>query len=195
MKINPAIKGVEPCGDADLICRISNRDEAALALLFDRYRTIVFGLLMRILNNRSEAEDILQDVFVHVWQQAANFDEEDGKVFVWLITITRQHAINRLRFLKTQTNTKQETSENKSLDNDSKISQNPLFQGRQIQIQTALRQLPDNQSSLLLMAYFEGCSQQEIAKRTKISLETIKFQMQMGLAKLSETLKAAPNDW
>ena len=194
-RINPAFAAVEAGGDADLIRRISNRDETALALLYDRYRTILFGLLIRILKNHSEAEDILQEVFVQVWQQARNFNKERGKVFTWLITITRCRAIDRLRFLKTRLLTIEKAAAGKPLFTDSKIEQNLLLQARQKSVRAALSELPENQRSLLLIAYFEGYSQQEIADRTKIPLGTVKTRMRVGMAKLRETLKADMSEW
>lgn len=194
-RINLAFAEAEPISDADLIRRISNHDEAALSLLYDRYRTILFGLLSRILNNRSEAEDILQEVFVQVWQKAQNFNAERGKAFTWLVTIARSRAIDRLRSLKTRTLAIEKANENNLLYTDSKIEQNLFLRGRQKHVRTALSQLPENQSSILLMAYFEGYSQQEIADRTKIPLGTIKTRMRVGMTKLRETLSVDSSNW
>jgi len=195
MRINPVFVDAEQSDGADLIQRISNHDEAALALLYDRYRTILFGLLMRILNNRSEAEDVLQDVFVQVWQQAQSFNVERGKAFTWLVTITRCRAIDRLRYLKTRTVTIEKVKTSSPLCIDSKFEQNLFLRGRQKQVRTALSQLPENQSSLLLMAYFEGYSQQEIADQTKIPLGTVKTRMRVGMTKLRETLTVDSSNW
>lgn len=194
-RINLAFAEAEPISDADLIRRISNHDEAALSLLYDRYRTILFGLLSRILNNRSEAEDILQEVFVQVWQKAQNFNAERGKAFTWLVTIARSRAIDRLRSLKTRTLAIEKANENNLLYTDSKIEQNLFLRGRQKHVRTALSQLPETQSSILLMAYFEGYSQQEIADRTKIPLGTIKTRMRVGMTKLRETLSVDSSNW
>jgi RNA polymerase sigma-70 factor (ECF subfamily) len=194
-RTNPIFVKAEQSDEADLIHRISNHDEAALALLYDRYRTILFGLLMRILNNRAEAEDVLQDVFVQVWQQAQSFNVERGKAFTWLVTITRCRAIDRLRYLKTRTLTTEKVKASNPLYTDSKIEQNLFLRGRQIVVRTALSQLPENQSSLLLMAYFEGYSQQEIADRTKIPLGTVKTRMRVGMTKLRETLTVDSSNW
>jgi DNA-directed RNA polymerase specialized sigma24 family protein len=73
--------------DVELLKAIAAQDEAALAQLYDRYRAILFGLLMRILNNREEAEDVLQELFLQVWRRAADFDENRGRPFTWLVTM------------------------------------------------------------------------------------------------------------
>ena len=85
--------------DVQLLKAIAAHDEAALAQLYDRYRVILFGLLMRILNNREEAEDVLQEVFLQVWRKAADFDENRGRPFTWLVTLGRSRGIDRLRSL------------------------------------------------------------------------------------------------
>ena len=75
---------------------IVRQDERALAELYDRYRVILFGLLVRILNSREEAEDVLQEVFLQVWRRAADFDESRGRPFTWLVTLARSRGIDRL---------------------------------------------------------------------------------------------------
>src|SRR6184192_3854742 len=72
-------------------------DEAALAACYDRYRLILFGLILRILNDRQEAEDVLQEAFLQVWRRANYFDEARGRAFTWLVTIARSRALDRLR--------------------------------------------------------------------------------------------------
>src|SRR6267142_2834663 len=89
----------EPAEDVKLLHAVARGDEAALARLYDAYRVILFGLLVRILNSREEAEDILQEVFIQVWRRAKDFDEKRGRPFTWLVTLTRSRAIDRLRQL------------------------------------------------------------------------------------------------
>lgn len=195
MRINSAFVEVRQNSDADLIRRISNREEVALSSLYNRYRTVIFGLLFRILKNRSEAEDILQEVFVQVWQQAERFDEERGKAFTWLVTIARRRAIDRLRSLKSRLQAIEKANLSDPFGIDPAIEQNPFLRARQKSVRTALNQLPETQQSLLLMAYFEGCSQQEIAARTQIPLGTIKTRMRAGMIKLREIMNADSNNW
>jgi len=85
--------------DADLLHAVARGDELALGSLYDRYRVILFGLLARILNSREEAEDVLQEVILQVWRRAADFDEQRGRPFTWLVTLARSRGIDRLRLL------------------------------------------------------------------------------------------------
>jgi RNA polymerase sigma-70 factor (ECF subfamily) len=81
--------------DNDLLKAIARGDEGALAGCYDRYRLILFSLILRILHDRQEAEDVLQEVFLQVWRRARDFDESRGRAFTWLVTIARSRALDR----------------------------------------------------------------------------------------------------
>src|SRR6266581_7584429 len=85
--------------DNDLLSAVARHDEAALAAVYDRYKLILFSLIFRILHDRQEAEDVLQEVFIQVWRRAGDFNEARGRAFTWLVTLTRSRAIDRLRAL------------------------------------------------------------------------------------------------
>jgi len=85
--------------EAALVRAVAGGDERAFASLYDKYSSILFGLLLRILHSRAEAEDVLQEVFLQVWQQAHSFDASRGRAFTWLVTLARSRAIDRLRAL------------------------------------------------------------------------------------------------
>lgn len=85
--------------DAELVQAMARGDEQAFASLFDRYNSTLLGFLIRILNNKAEAEDVLQEVFVQVWRDAPRYDVTRGRVFTWLVTIARSRALDRLRAL------------------------------------------------------------------------------------------------
>ena len=101
---------VSQVSEVALLQAIARGDESSLARLYDQYRVILFGLLVRILNSREEAEDVLQEVFLQVWRRAVDYDEQRGKPFTWLVTLTRSRAIDRrcvvlrMRLLVTSTN-------------------------------------------------------------------------------------------
>jgi RNA polymerase sigma-70 factor, ECF subfamily len=173
--------------DVDLLHAIALRDEQALASLYDRYRVILFGLTVRILNSREEAEDVLQEVLLQVWRQAADFDEQRGRPFTWLVTLARSRAIDRLRQLAARqrlaTASVQEASEEVS---DAALD--AVKSEQSAIVRSALAELPEEQRRTLLLAYFEGLTQSEIAERLKIPLGTIKTRMRSGMIKLRELL-------
>lgn len=169
--------------DVELLHAVARGDEAALARLYDAYRVILFGLLVRILNSREEAEDILQDVFIQVWRRAKDFDETRGRPFTWLVTLTRSRAIDRIRQLgarqRLATGAAQEQSEavSDALSDTIKVAQGET-------VRRALAELPEEQKQTLVLAYFEGLTQSEIAAQLNIPLGTIKTRMRSGMIKL-----------
>ncbi len=179
----------EPVQDADvaLLNAIARGDEEALASLYDRYRLILFGLIQRILHSRPEAEDVLQEVFLQVWQKAADFDQARGRPFTWLVTLARSRAIDRLRSLGARdrlatASAREETEEVADAVTDAILSERGKV------VRDALRELPEEQQQVLLLAYFDGFTQSEIAERLGSPLGTVKTRMRSGMIKLRELL-------
>lgn len=173
--------------DVELLKAVAARDEAALAQLYDRYRVILFGLLLRILNNREEAEDVLQETFLQVWRRAPNFDENRGRPFTWLVTLARSRGIDRLRTLAAR----ERVAVASAKDEAEVVSDaaSDAFRSEQRRLITnALDQLPDEQKQTLLLAYFDGLTQSEIAARLDTPLGTVKTRMRTGMMKLRELL-------
>lgn len=173
--------------DVELIKAIAARDEVALAQLYDRYRVILFGLLMRILNNREEAEDVLQEVFLQVWRKAADFDENRGRPFTWLVTLGRSRGIDRLRTLAVRERVA-EAGAREAIEEVSDAASDAFRSEQRGLVNDALAQLPDEQKRPLMLAYFDGLTQSEIATRLGAPLGTIKTRMRTGLIKLREQL-------
>ena len=178
----------EPVSDVSLLHAIARCDEAALSSLYDRYRLILFGLLLRILSSREEAEDILQEVFVQVWRRAADFDELRGRPFTWLVTLARSRAIDRLRLLRARE--RLATAASHDAPEEASDAALDAFHAEQKQIvNEALLQLPEEQRRALVLAYFEGLTQSEIAARLGSPLGTVKTRMRSGMIKLRELLR------
>jgi RNA polymerase sigma-70 factor (ECF subfamily) len=177
--------------DVELLHAIAHGDEAALARLYDAYRVILFGLLVRILNSREEAVDILQDVFIQVWRRANDFDERRGRPFTWLVTLARSRAIDRLRMLgarqRLTTGAALEQERNESVSDALTDSVNSE---QKAMVRRALATLPEEQRHTLLLAYFEGLTQSEIASRIGAPLGTVKTRMRSGMIKLRELLES-----
>lgn len=141
--------------DVELLHAVARGDEMALGTLYDRYRVILFGLLVRILNSREEAEDVLQEVMLQVWRRAADFDEQRGRPFTWLVTLARSRAIDRLRLLGARQRLADSAARN-SPDEASDAVKDTLHSEQREIVQRALAELPEEQTRILILAYFEG---------------------------------------
>lgn len=174
--------------DAELVRAIARGDEQAFASLYGRYSPTLLGFLIRILDSPPEAEDVLQEVFVHVWQRAADFDETRGRVFTWLATIARSRAVDRLRAMGTRDRKETEASHEQPEVPANAMDDAIRTEQREV-ILDALNSIPEGQRDALLLAYFEGLSQSEVAERTGTPLGTIKTRTREGLRKLRDLLR------
>ena len=173
--------------DANLLNAIARQDEQALASLYDRYRLILFGLLMRILRSREEAEDVLQEVFLQVWRRASDFDPQRGRPFTWLVTLARSRAIDRLRQLGSRERVASSVIEFAS-EGMVDAAENTFRSEQRQLVAAALTELSEEQRRALTLAYFEGLTQAEIAERLRSPLGTVKTRMRSGMIKLRELL-------
>ena len=179
--------------DDDLVRAVSRGDESALAALYDRYRLILFGLILRILHDRQEAEDVLQEAFLQVWRRANDFDPARGRAFTWLVTIARSRALDRLRMLSSRSRFV-DADEQAGTDEFIDTAQELVKSEQGEIVRQALSELPREQQRTLLLAYFEGLTQTEIAERLGDPLGTVKTRMRSGLIKLRELLRDRSRD-
>jgi RNA polymerase sigma-70 factor (ECF subfamily) len=180
--------------DAAIVYAIASGDERALSSLYDRYRVILFGLILRILHSRDDAEDVLQEVFLQVWRRAADFNEARGRPFTWLVTLARSRAIDRLRIIASRDRVTNEAARAVSEDDVSDAADDTLRSERREIVRRALAQLPEEQQRTLLLAYFEGLTQAEIAERLNTPLGTVKTRMRSGMIRLREMLDGKLQD-
>lgn len=168
--------------DASLIDRIVQRDESALAALYDRYAGMLSSVLNRILRDTQAAEEILQDIFYQLWRNAGQFDSSRGSLSGWLLVIARNRAISRLR--RHNPASGDELSENTVVvasNLESSVAQQQLM----TRVKSALDNLPKEQRAAIELAYFEGLTHSEIAQRTGDPLGTVKTRLRSAV----ETLK------
>ena len=172
--------------DIDLLKAVAAKNDAALGQLYDRYRLILFGVLMRILNNREEAEDVLQEVFLQVWRRAVDFDENRGRPFTWLVTLARSRGIDRLRSLASRERVAV-AGASEMPDEVSDAAADAIRSERVGAVNSALADLPEDQRKPLVLAYFDGLTQSEIATKLGVPLGTVKTRMRTAMIKLRES--------
>ena len=182
--------GVSP--DAALVHRLLQRDVRAFEQLYDRHSRIVYGLVLRILQQAATAEEVVQDIFLQLWRNASQYDTTRGPFVPWLLTLARNRALDHLR-LKGE---RQRRREDQTEELPPVFISAPDFEGRIDQKRRAARvrdlmaSLQPQQKRALELAYFEGLSHSEIASKLQEPLGTVKSWIRNGLLKLKEGLQA-----
>lgn len=167
-----------------LLLRIADGDRAAFAELYDMLSSRVFGLILRVLVNRSHSEEVLQEVFLEVWQSAARFAPNRGQGRTWILTVAHRRAVDRVRASQARANRDVRAGlKDIGIPHDTVAEQAELGIAGQ-QAVTALGALPETQREALVLAYFGGYSQSEIAALVGSPLGTIKTRMRDGLTRL-----------
>lgn len=167
--------------DAQLIEAVKAGDYDALASLYDRHAPKLMRIAYNILKNRQDAEDLLHDVFLEVWDKADSYIAARGSVLSWLMIRARSRAIDRKRSL----NLRQDRYKSDS-DLDEQIAVAPLDQSMNNHaIQKAMAQLPNLQRAAVQLSYFQGLTYQEIAHHDGVPLGTVKSRLSAAIQKLS----------
>jgi len=179
--------------DIRLLERVAARDQAALAELYDRHCRLLFTLILRILKDRGDAEDVLQEVFVRVWDRADGYDPALGAPAAWLARISRNRAIDRLRARAVRADLSVATSDPPAPDQAPSGDPEGLAvtSEQRRAIASALAALPENQRALIESAFFEGYTQSELAERFDLPLGTVKTRIRTGMQTLKRALEAS----
>lgn len=177
--------------DATLVHRFLQRDVSAFEELYDRHSRIVYALVLRILQQASTAEEVVQDIFLQLWRNAAQYDGSRGPFVPWLLTLARNRALDQLR-LKSE---RQRRCEDQT-EELPPVTTVPDFEGsldekrRARRVRELMASLNPQQKRAIELAYFEGLSHSEIANALKEPLGTVKSWIRNGLLRLRDGLRA-----
>jgi RNA polymerase sigma-70 factor (ECF subfamily) len=175
--------------EADLLKRIGEGDRRSFEELYERYSGILYSTAFRILNDDSAAEDVIQDVFIQIWEKAPLYDVTRGKPLTWAITMTRNKTIDRLRSQQRRNRLRDDMEKDASIfdefsDRDSLEEVQSSEKGEIIR--QAILQLSKEQRRAIELAFFSGMSQSEIAEQIGEPLGTVKARIRRGMMKLKE---------
>jgi RNA polymerase sigma-70 factor (ECF subfamily) len=171
--------------DIALLERIAARDQAAVADLYDRHNRLLFTLILRIVRDRGEAEEVLQEVFLSVWSKADTYNPTLGTPVGWLVRLARNRAIDRLRTLTVRARAVDGVDEPPAPENPEEAAARSQEQGR---VRCALDALPPEQRELLEEAYFRGLTHSELAEAFALPLGTVKTRVRSGMQALRQHL-------
>lgn len=178
--------------DASLMGRIARGDKQAFTALYDRFSSPLYAMALHIIHDPAEAQDIVHDVFVTVWEKAGTFDLRRGSAFSWVVTLVRHRAIDRVRMRRRRAGLLadsapsdlgyQENAPGASADVSMMISDDART------VRTAVAALPREQQRALELAFFAGLTQEQIAEKLQEPLGTVKARIRRGLLKLRDAL-------
>jgi len=175
-----------------LLERISNGEEDALSELYDMYSRLICSLIIKIVKSHEEAEDLIQSLFIKIWNKASSFDRTKGNVYSWLTTLARNSAIDRIRSkqYKNSRDNLGEIDKAEIFGNKEELTglDSAIIKERAELVSKALNQIPAEQSNVIELAYFQGLTQSEMSEELNIPLGTVKTRMRQALIKLEKIL-------
>jgi RNA polymerase sigma-70 factor (ECF subfamily) len=172
--------------EEDLVALLRNQDKRAVSVLYDKYSAALFGVILRIIKDEEVAEDVLQEAFVKIWSSFSAYDASKGRLFTWMLNVTKNMAIDKIR-------SKQYRVGSTMLEIDKGAAQHiPSvggFRPEHIGLKEVLNHLSEDQRQVIDLMYFEGFTQTEIAEEFNIPLGTVKTRARSAIKQLSRYLK------
>jgi RNA polymerase sigma-70 factor (ECF subfamily) len=177
--------------ELELIARVARRERAAFEELYTRYANILYATALKFLKEDADAQDVVQDVFIQIWEKAKLYDPAKGKPLTWALTMTRNRSIDRIRAIQRRTRLRDdfqaETFVGESEGIREALTGVDASEKAQI-LRAAVNKLSAQQREIVELAYFSGLTQSEIAERLGEPLGTVKARARRGLMKLKELL-------
>jgi RNA polymerase sigma-70 factor (ECF subfamily) len=177
--------------ELDLLARVAQRERAAFEQLYARYVNILYATAMKFLKEDADAQDVVQDVFIQIWDKAKLYDPAKGKPLTWALTLTRNRSIDRIRAIQRRTRLRDDFEKETVVDESAglreALSGVDASETSQI-LRDAVGRLSPEQRKVIELAFFGGLTQSEVADRLGEPLGTIKARARRGLMKLKEIL-------
>jgi len=184
--------------DIDLMRSIQAGDSEALSQLYDRYSGILKALILRVIHNEAEADDLLQEIFMEIWNHAKNFSAQKGKPLGWMVTLARRRAIDGLRkkqaYARAGERLQAETEQQPEAWVHNSTAEEIDFADTRVLVRQVISSLPPAQQQAIELAFFRGMSQREIAADTNTPLGTVKTRLELGLKKIYDGLKEVKHE-
>jgi RNA polymerase sigma-70 factor (ECF subfamily) len=177
--------GAAVSADEPLIGRVQAKDQTAMGAIFDRYAAMVYSVALRVLKDPGQAEDVMQEIFLQVWNRPDRFTQGRGSLGAWLAVIARNRSIDLLRQRRPT-----EPCEDVVLESGTNLASEVERNTMMTKVRGVLRNLPQEQQKSLELAFFQGLTHAEIAERTGDPLGTVKTRIRAGLAALRKGVGA-----
>ncbi|OUJ74442.1 RNA polymerase subunit sigma-70 [Hymenobacter crusticola] len=169
-----------------LVQRLRDRDESAMTLFYEKYSNALYGVIFRIVKKEEIAEDVLQESLVKIWHSFQSYDPSKGRLFTWVLNISRNLAIDKIRSRQYRVNSRtQPIEESAAL----RQAAEPSFRPEHIGLQEVTRQLNPEQKQIIDLLYFGGFTQSEVAEELNLPLGTVKTRARAAIKVLSKLIR------
>jgi len=167
----------------ELVLLLKNNNREAFEYLYDRYSPALFGIILKIVKDEEKAADVMQDSFLKIWKNIRNYNAEKGSLFTWILNVTRNTAIDKLRVeVKTQMSVSWENV--KEIDLTPTVIYNPS--PSTIDLRAIVEKLLPEKKLLIEMVYFQGYTHEEVSEKLSIPLGTVKSRIRKSLQELRD---------
>ena len=176
-----------------MVARLIRKDQSALDYLYDHYSGALYGVVFRVLKKEEIAEEVLQDIFLKIWDKIESYDDTKGKLFTWMINIARNQAIDKTR-------SKENSKSRKTDDIDYLVNKIDIQEHSQLHVDTiglkeVLLKLSEDQQFIVNQLYLKGYSQSEVAEEFNIPLGTVKTRLRSAMIELRSILDIKWGKW
>jgi RNA polymerase sigma factor (sigma-70 family) len=185
-KTQIAIPLTNTIAEPELIARLIKKDQSALDYLYDHYSGALYGVVFRILKKEETAEEVLQDIFLRVWDKIESYDPSKGKLFTWMINIARNQAIDKTRSKEVSKGRK--TDDIDYLVNKIDMQEHSQLAVDAIGLKEVLLKLSEDQRFIVNQLYLKGYTQSEVAEEFDIPLGTVKTRLRLAMIELRSIL-------
>lgn len=175
----------------ELLALVARGDQAAFEALYDLGAARIFGLIRRVLVDAAQAEEVAQEVWLQVWQNAARFDRAKGSAMTWVSMVAHRRAVDRVRSVQAATTRENSASFESARDRPfDQVADSAVSRSEQQQVRACLNRLTELQRTAVVMAYYDGNTYQQVADLLSAPVGTVKTRMRDGLIRLRDCLKA-----
>ncbi len=174
-----------PREEQDIIVLLQRKDKSAVSLLYERYAAALYGVICRLITNEEIAKETLQDVFVKIWNNGDKYDADKGRLFTWMVQLTRNVAIDTLRSSQFKKSGKTETLPD-SVSNSARLSEEQ--QMKDPALRRIVSHLGEQNRLIIELLYFKDYTQKEVSEELNIPLGTVKSRVRKAIMQLREML-------
>jgi len=169
--------------EKNIVKMLHQNDKQVMAIIYDQYAPALYGVVLRIVKTEAAAEDVMQDAFVKIWKNGTKYNSSKGTLFTWMLNITRNTAIDKIRSAGYRKNERIQTIDHHVYNQESTSN---AINPDEIGVRELLNNLDDKYREVVDLIYFNGFTQQEVSEHLNIPLGTVKTRLRIALRELRE---------